>query len=62
MRRKHRHTGLKIFLVIFIILLILAGAATALYLNGFGWPTQESVVESLFTSDDPSASLELISF
>ncbi|HIU23744.1 MAG TPA: tetratricopeptide repeat protein [Candidatus Coprovicinus avistercoris] len=57
MRRKHRHTGLKIFLVIFIILLILAGAATALYLNGFGWPTQESVVESLFTSDDPSASL-----
>lgn len=57
MRRKHRHTGLKIFLVIFILVLILAGASAALYINGFGWPTQESVVETLFTSDDPSASL-----
>lgn len=47
-RRKHRHTGLKVFIVI-LVLLILAGAAAGfLYFRGYGWPAQESVAEQLF--------------
>ena len=46
-RRKHRHTGLKVFLVIFILLALVAGGGVFLYVNGYGWPTQESVVEQL---------------
>lgn len=57
MRRKHRHTGLKVFLVILVIVLALAGAAVAAYMNGFGWPTQEAVVEELFTDGDPESHL-----
>lgn len=48
MERKHRHRGLKVFLVILIILLILAGAAGFAYYKGYGYPTQQSVTEELF--------------
>lgn len=47
-RRKHRHTGLKV-LVFFLVLLVLAvGAAVFAYVRGYGWPTQEAVAEELF--------------
>jgi Flp pilus assembly protein TadD len=46
--RKHKHTGLKVFLIILAIFLVIAGAAVALYYHGYGWPTAESVSEELF--------------
>ena len=49
-RRKRRHRGLKIFLTILIILLLLVGAAGYAYYRGYGWPTQQSVVEDLFAA------------
>ena len=39
-RRKHRHTGLKVFLVILIVLLLAAG--------GLGFPSQQDAVSGLF--------------
>lgn len=47
-RRKKSHRGLKVFLTILIILLIAAGAAGFAYYKGYGFPTQQSVVEDLF--------------
>lgn len=46
--RKHRNVGLKI-LVVFIVLIVLAlAAAIVAYTQGYGFPTQETVVERLF--------------
>ena len=51
--RKRRSVGLKI-LVAFILVVVLAfGAAIVLYLQGYGYPTQETVVSQLFA--DPQA-------
>ena len=47
-RRKHRHTGLKIFIVILALLALLVGGGVFAYVNGYGWPTQQSVAEQLF--------------
>lgn len=47
-RRKHSHTGLKAFLIILLIMLVIAGVGGFAYFNGFGWPTQEAVSEQLF--------------
>ncbi len=47
-RRKKKHGGLKVFLVILVLLVIVGGAGVAAYMGGYGWPTQESVAESLF--------------
>ncbi len=47
-KRKHRHTGLKVFIVILILLIACVGAGIFAYTQGYGWPTQESVVESVF--------------
>lgn len=49
-RRKHRHTGVKVVLTILILLLLLAGGAGYAYYRGYGWPTQQAVVESLFAA------------
>ena len=45
-RRRHRHTGLKVFIV--LLLLIAAGGLGFAYTRGFGFPSQESVVTDLF--------------
>ena len=50
--RKRRGVGLKIFIAIIIVLLLAVGACVVLYTQGFGFPTQESVVTQLFS--DPS--------
>ncbi len=47
-RRKHRHTGLKVFIVILILLLLAVGGLFVAYWQGFGWPTQQAVAEELF--------------
>ena len=49
-RRKHKHRGLKVFLVIVILLLVLGGGSAFAYYKGYGWPTQEAVVTDLFNA------------
>ena len=53
MERKRRGVGLKIFLVIVLLLLAAAAAGLVLYMQGYGYPTQETVVEQLF--DNPAS-------
>ena len=50
MRRKHKHTGLKVFFFILFLLVVIGGAVGFAYYKGYGWPTQESVTEELFSS------------
>lgn len=47
-RRKHNHRGLKVFITILIILIVLVGAGALAYYRGYGWPTQQTVVEDVF--------------
>ena len=47
-RRKHRHTGLTVFIVILVLLALVAGAVFFAYASGCGWPTQQAVAEELF--------------
>ena len=49
-RRKHRHTGLKVFIAILVVLLLAVGAGVFAYVRGYGWPTQETVAERLFSA------------
>lgn len=48
--RKHRHVGLKILIVLIVLVLLLAAAAGFAFYKGYGWPTQQTVVEELFKS------------
>nr|WP_286163198.1 tetratricopeptide repeat protein [Olsenella sp. SW781] len=47
-RRKHRHTGLKVLVFLLVLLVLAVGAAVFAYVRGYGWPTQEAVAEELF--------------
>lgn len=60
-RRKRRHTGLKVFLVILIVLLVLAGGLAFAFSRGLGFPTQQAVLTDLFqaASDGSDASAYL---
>ena len=53
LERKRRSVGLKILLTIIILILLLLGAGLFLYTQGYGFPTQETVVQQLF--DDPTS-------
>ena len=54
--RKRKNVGLKV-LVVFVLLILLAfGAAVFAYTQGYGYPSQETVVKQLFA--DPSAAKE----
>lgn len=58
-RRKKKHTGLKVFLVLLIVVVVVGGVGAYAYWRGYGWPTQETVITSLFNSktsgDDPAS-------
>ncbi|BAK44374.1 tetratricopeptide repeat protein [Eggerthella sp. YY7918] len=56
--RKRRNVGLKIIITIFILLLIALGAGVFLYTQGWGYPTQETVVKELFA--DPQAATSTV--
>ncbi len=60
-QRKNKHTGLKVFIVILVIIGIIAACGVGLYVSGYGWPMQEDVVTNLFAAEDsgqdPSAYL-----
>ena len=45
--KKRGHAGRIIAIILIILVILVAGAGFAYY-NGFGWPTQESVVEGMF--------------
>lgn len=49
-RRRHRHTGLKIFLTILLIAIIAAGGAAFAYTRGFGVPSQQETLTNLFNA------------
>lgn len=50
LERKRRSVGLKVLLVIILLVLIILGAGLVLFTQGYGWPTQESVVEQVFAN------------
>ena len=56
-RRKHRHTGLKVFIVFILLLALVGGAGVFAYLNGYGWPTQQAVAEQLFDAKTQGSDL-----
>lgn len=51
--RKRRNVGLKILVTVILLVLVAFGAAVFLYTQGWGYPSQEQVVEQLFS--DPQA-------
>lgn len=54
-QRKSRNIGLKLLLVLVIALLIALGAAAFAYTQGFGMPSQETVIEELFANPEAAA-------
>lgn len=52
--KKKRHRGLKVFFVILVLIIILAGAGTFAYTQGLGMPSQQDQVTALFS--DPNGS------
>ena len=56
--RRRRSVGLKIIVGVIVLVLLAAIACAALYLNGWGIPSQTSVVEELFAN--PSAAVETL--
>ncbi len=56
--RKRRNVGLKVLIGIIIVILLAFGAAVFAYTQGYGYPTQESVVQELFA--DPDAAKETV--
>lgn len=49
-RRKHSHRGLKVFLTILVVLVILGCAGGFAFYKGYGWPTQEAVASDFFSA------------
>ena len=56
-RRKHRHTGLKVFITFLVLVLLVVGAGVFAYVSGYGWPTQQAVAEQLFDAKTNGADL-----
>ena len=54
LERKRRSTGLKVLLVIIVLVLVALGSGLFLYTQGYGFPTQETVITQLF--ENPSSS------
>ncbi|MDR2491984.1 MAG: tetratricopeptide repeat protein [Coriobacteriales bacterium] len=46
--RKLRHVGLKVLLAVVVILVLLLGTGVFAYTQGFGFPSQQAVIGSLF--------------
>lgn len=47
-RRKKRHTGLKVFIVILLLLIVAVGGGAFAYTRGFGFPSQQDAISGLF--------------
>ncbi len=55
--RKRRNVGLKILVVIISLLVVAAAGLMFLYMQGFGYPSQETVASELFASPDKASEL-----
>ncbi|MDD5806223.1 MAG: tetratricopeptide repeat protein [Eggerthellales bacterium] len=53
--RKRRNVGLKILVAFFTLLLVAAAGAVFLYTQGYGYPTQQNVVEGFFSNTDKAS-------
>ena len=51
--RRNRNVGLKVLVVIIILVIVALAAAVFGYMQGFGFPSQEAVIQQLF--DNPEA-------
>jgi tetratricopeptide (TPR) repeat protein len=58
--RKLRHTGLKVFLAIVILLVIALGTCVAAYYQGVGIPSQEATVTDFFKAYAAGESVEAV--
>lgn len=58
--RKRRNVGLKVLIVIIVLIVLALAAAAFAYTQGYGWPTQDTVVKQLF-ADPQAAATELFS-
>lgn len=56
-RRKRRHTGLKVFIVLLVLVALVVGGSVFAYANGYGWPTQQDVAEELFDAKTQGSDL-----
>lgn len=54
--RRNRNVGLKVLIVLIVIVLLALGASVVLYMQGFGIPTQQSVVQQLFANPESAQS------
>ena len=57
--RKLRHTGLKVFLAVVIILIIALGTCVFAYTKGVGIPSQETVVQNFFKAYADNESIDV---
>lgn len=59
--RRNRNVGLKVLIAIIVIVLLALGGAVALYMQGFGYPSQQTVVEELFSNPSQASEAGLFS-
>lgn len=55
--RKRKNVGLKVLVVIILLVLVAFGAGVFMYTQGWGYPSQDSVVTQLFADPDNASSL-----
>lgn len=55
--RKRRNVGLKILLVIILLIVVALGAGLFMYTQGWGYPSQSTVVTELFNDPDQASKL-----
>ena len=53
--RKRRNVGLKILLVVILLIVVAFGAGLFLYTQGWGYPSQSSVVTEVFSNPDQAS-------
>ena len=49
-RRKKRHTGLKVFIFLLVVLLLAGGGLAFAYTRGLGYPSQQDTLSGLFSA------------
>ena len=55
--RKRKNVGLKVLVVIILLVLVAFGAGVFMYTQGWGYPSQDSVITQLFADPDNASSL-----
>jgi Tfp pilus assembly protein PilF len=48
--RSLRHTGLKVFFALLVLVVLALGGAIFAFMQGYGWPTQETAINGFFDS------------